>query len=426
MSRKSYFAWPLLLLTLGAAADDVIPVNFRTDPPLVRVYDVDSTYLGTSISCPLSSRYFQDQAAVSLFLEAPRFKPQEVLVRRQDLSQGIFPPADRPPLRLEEEYPGVRAGLWVRAHLPLVGVATAALLALAHALGTAGRRLFRRHRTLRSLEARADRSDSLVLTEVGGYFLTEVLGAGGMATVYRAVPRDRLDDDAEAVALKVLSRDTWRDEGFQERFQREVETCRRLDHNNLVRLLEWGESQGLTYVVMELVRGQTLSRLIPPHGLPPERVLELMTPILEGVDWAHQRGIIHRDLKPDNIMVSDTGRVKVMDFGLARTWDLKTITQLGTVMGTPAYMAPEQAQGLVVDHRADQYALGVVAYELLSGRRPFDHREPLGLMLAHMHDPPPPLEGPLAPVVLRMLAKGPADRYPDLLAVLNALRSALP
>lgn len=417
-----YPPWPLLLLlTLSVSADDVIPVHFRTDPPLVRVYDVDSTYLGTSLSCPLSDRYFQDQAAVSLFLEAPRFKPQEVVVRRQDLTAGSFPPPDRPPLALVEEHPGVRLGLWVSSHLPLVGVACAALLALAHVAGSAGIRLFRRQRTLHSLEARADRSDSLVLSEVGGYFLTEVLGAGGMATVYRAVPRDRLDD-AEAVALKVLNRDSWRDEGFQERFRREVETCRRLDHPNLVRLLDWGESQGLTYVVMELVRGQTLSGLA---GVPPARVVELMTPILEGVDWAHQRGIIHRDLKPDNIMVSDNGLVKVMDFGLARTWDLKTITQLGTVMGTPAYMAPEQAQGLIVDHRADQYALGVVAYELLCGRRPFEQREPMALLLAHMHDPPPPPGGPLEAVILRMLSKLPGERFGDLLAVRDALRRAL-
>lgn len=421
-------AWPLLFLTLGAAAEEpveVIPVKFRTDPPAVRVYDVDNTYLGRSSEVlPLSGRYFEDSAAVSLFFAAPSFKTREEVVRRQDLGRGEFPPPDRPPIRLDEAHAGVRVGLWVSSHLPLVGVLGAAGLALAHALGTAGVRWARRQLKQREYEARADRSDSLVLTEIDGYFLTEVLGAGGMATVYRAVPRDRLDE-SEAVALKVLNREIWRDDGFQERFRREVETYRRLHHRNLVQMIGWGDAHGLTYLVMELIRGQTLTRLIPPQGLAPERTVELLAPILEGVDWAHQRGIIHRDLKPDNIMVSDTGVVKVMDFGLARTWDLKTITQLGSVMGTPAYMAPEQAQGLSVDHRADQYALGVVAYEMLSGRRPFTASEPLQLMLAHLNDAPPPLPGPLAPVVLRMLAKSPEGRFADLLAVRAALEAAL-
>jgi len=417
------------LLTLGVSAQesaDVLTVKFRSDPPVVSVYDVDQQFLGTTTGpLSLSGRYFQDQTAVSLFFAAPHFKAREELIRRQDLSGGTFPPADRPPIRLEEAYPGARAGLWVRSHLALVGVLGAAGFWVAHWLLTWAMSLFRRQRRLRELETKADGSDSLVLTELGGYFLTEVLGSGGMATVYRAVPRACLDE-SEAVAVKVLNRDSWRDTGFQERFRREVETYRKLHHRHVVQMIGWGEySNGLTFLVMELIRGRTLADLIPRDGFPPPRAVELLGPVLEGVDWAHQRGIVHRDLKPENIMVSDAGLVKVMDFGLARNWDLKTITQAGTVMGTPAYMAPEQVQGMPCDHRADQYALGVVAFEMVTGHRPFEHREPMALMLAHVSSPVPPPGGPLEPVILRMLSKEPEARYPDLLAARDALEAAL-
>ncbi|MEW6284432.1 MAG: protein kinase, partial [Candidatus Eremiobacterota bacterium] len=289
-----------------------------------------------------------------------------------------------------------------------------------------------RAQKLEQLVAATPSQASFVGRTLGGYTLVDELGGGGMARVFRGVPADTLDDD-QAVAIKVLHRDYAQDPELQMRFRREVRLCRELNHPHIVRLLDWGEQDGVTYLVLELVRGKTLRDRLPPHPLTPEEAFDLLDPILDAVSYAHSMGIVHRDLKPENVMLTDSGTVKVMDFGLARRQQSQSnLTRTGATLGTPAYMAPEQARGGRLDPASDQYSLGVLAYEILTAQKPFQGEDPLQVILQHLGEEPPPpsqIRRDLPPgverAVLRMLAKQPGDRFPDLAAARAALLSAL-
>lgn len=266
---------------------------------------------------------------------------------------------------------------------------------------------------LRELGKTFDRQDPWLGRRLGAYRLVERLGAGGMAAVYRALDEETLEE-REPVAVKVLHGRPSRD--AEERFRREAMVCSRLNHPNLVRILDAGDQDGVLYLAMELVRGQTL------RGRRASRAV--VQEIFAGVGAAHSLGIVHRDLKPDNIMITAQGRVVVMDFGLARRDDLVRATATGGVIGTPAYMAPEQIRGEEVDARADQYSLGVMLYEMLAGALPFEG-EPLTLLMKHLSESPSPLPAPYSPV-MRMLEKQPQDRFPSLAAAWEALSEVVP
>ncbi|HTK68571.1 MAG TPA: serine/threonine-protein kinase, partial [Candidatus Eisenbacteria bacterium] len=214
---------------------------------------------------------------------------------------------------------------------------------------------------------------------LGSYQILSPLGAGGMGEVYRA--RDtRLGRD---VALKVLPEALAADLESLARFEREARIAAGLNHSNIVVLYSIEEVKGTRFLTMELVEGQRLDREIGPNGVPVERLLDISTALAEALVAAHERGIVHRDLKPANVMVTRAGHVKVLDFGLARiaqmavsegdarTATAHSISIAGQVMGTAPYMAPEQVRGEATDARTDLFALGIVMYELATGRRPF-------------------------------------------------------
>jgi len=277
-------------------------------------------------------------------------------------------------------------------------------------------------------EARGEAVDSMVLRQVGPYQVVERLGEGGMATVYRG--RSTLSPDGEWVAIKLL-RKAILEEDFLARFRREAQITKRLNHPHIVRVLDWGDESEYAYLVLELLEGGTLRDRMRGLAIAPEEVWQALEPICSALSCAHQAGVVHRDLKPENLMITQNGTLKITDFGLAFTVDQSRLTQSGTTLGTPAYMPPEQIQGQPPDPAMDQYALGAVAYELLTGHPPFEAAEVIQLLFKVMTDPvaPPSQWIELSPeidgVVLRMLAKNPADRYPSVEVAAGELKRVL-
>ena len=250
----------------------------------------------------------------------------------------------------------------------------------------------------------------------GRYQIVRHLARGGMAEVYLA--RDLLLD--RPVALKVLFPEFSADRSFVERFRREARAAANLNHPNIVSVYDWGEESGTYFIVMEFVEGPTLRELIRGEGpLLPFRAAEIAAEIAGALDFAHRRGVIHRDVKPGNVLISTS--VKVTDFGIARaaTGDpQESLTQTGAVMGTAAYFSPEQAQGLPIDPRSDVYALGVVLYEMVTGRPPFTGDSPVAIAYKHVREEPvlPSQHNPDVPpqfeaVIMKALAKNVAQRY---------------
>jgi serine/threonine-protein kinase len=275
------------------------------------------------------------------------------------------------------------------------------------------------------------------------YELGETLGYGGMSEVHKG--RDvRLGRE---VAVKVLRADLARDPTFQERFRREAQNAAALNHPAIVAVYDTGETRTdygpLPYIVMEFVEGRTLRDIVKSEGpLPAKRAMEVMADVCAALDFSHRHGIVHRDVKPANIMITRTGAVKVMDFGIARAVSdgQAAVTQTAAVIGTAQYLSPEQARGEAVDARSDVYAAGCVLFELLTGEPPFTGDSPVAVAYQHVReDPKPPSAlNPRVPpsldaIVLKAMAKGPANRYQssaemrgDLVRVLSGQRPAAP
>jgi eukaryotic-like serine/threonine-protein kinase len=274
------------------------------------------------------------------------------------------------------------------------------------------------------------------------YELGDTLGYGGMSEVHRG--RDvRLSRD---VAVKVLRADLARDPQFQMRFRREAQNAAALNHPAIVAVYDTGEVESefgpLPYIVMEFVDGQTLREIVKTQGLlPQERVIEVMADVCAALDFSHRHGIIHRDVKPANIMITQAGAVKVMDFGIARALaDNQNMTQTAAVIGTAQYLSPEQARGEAVDARSDVYAAGCVLFELLTGEPPFSGDSPVAVAYQHVredvrrpsevnHEVPAELDA----IVLKAMSKNPANRYQsaaemrqDLVRVLRGQRPLAP
>jgi serine/threonine-protein kinase len=262
---------------------------------------------------------------------------------------------------------------------------------------------------------------------IASYTLLEPIGHGGMAVVYRA----RQDSLERTVAIKVLSENLAASTEFMERFRREARTAANLRHPNVITVFDFGQDErGVPYLVLEYVEGPTLADLMD-CGLDDNRLPDLLDQIAAGLDYAHRRGVIHRDVKPGNVLLTEDGRVVLADFGLAWLLEGAHLTLTGGVIGTPEYMAPEQAGGERIDHRADVYALGVVLYEMLVGARPFVAETPIGVLLKHLQDVPPSVlearpELPLAvdQVIMRALAKDPSERFASAGALAGAFREA--
>ncbi|PRP93852.1 Serine/threonine-protein kinase PknB [Enhygromyxa salina] len=263
------------------------------------------------------------------------------------------------------------------------------------------------------------------------YEVQSLLGSGGMGAVFRA-RHTGLERD---VAIKVLRPELGRDSSVAKRFEREATSASRLDHPNCVRVTDFGTTEdGTTYLVMELLEGSELeARLGRPWA--PEAMIETAKQMLCGLEHAHHFGIIHRDLKPENVFLTTDFRgeelVKLVDFGIAKLLDeqgVEKLTRQGIVFGTPRYMAPEQAAGGKIDARSDLYAAGLIFYEMLAGRPPFEADEPAQLLRMQIMAPPPPLPesvpAALAGVVDKLLEKSKADRYASAREVIDALETA--
>jgi eukaryotic-like serine/threonine-protein kinase len=281
-------------------------------------------------------------------------------------------------------------------------------------------------------------------TRMAHFQIRAKLGQGGMGIVYGA-------EDLKLrrkVALKVLPAALVTDHGRRRRFLREARTASAVLHPNLAAIFEIGESEGTVFIAMEHVEGVTLRRLLEVRGglLDPREAQRIAREIARGVGKAHARGVVHRDLKPENVMVSIDGAVKVLDFGLAKLADGSDVqadgdtapeeaddiaSRLGKVVGTPGYMSPEQARGAAVDARSDVFSVGVMLYEMLSGKRPFRGGTSRELLRAIEHDTPRPVRevapsvpGSLAQALHRCLQKLPEERYPDCGALGLALEEA--
>ena len=266
--------------------------------------------------------------------------------------------------------------------------------------------------------------------------MIRLIGKGGMGEVYLA-------DDTKLqrqVALKILDRDVAADVDRRERFIREARAAAALNHPNIVTIHSVEEADGQAFLTLEYIDGRTLAEALPPGGLPLDRLLPIAIALADAVGAAHQRGITHRDLKPANVMVTADGRVKVLDFGLAKLREdvqpaglaampTQALTSEGRIVGTVAYMSPEQAEGRPVDQRSDVFSLGVMLYEMAIGERPFKGETPVSVLSAILRDNPPSitdlkrdLPRDLGRIVRRCLAKDPEDRYQTAKDLRNDLR----
>jgi serine/threonine-protein kinase len=260
------------------------------------------------------------------------------------------------------------------------------------------------------------------------YHLVEQIGQGGMATVYRALDTRRGDE----VAIKVLLPTITGDRRFIKRFRREAGLVKRMDHPNIVPVEDYGESQGYVYLVMPFVEGETLLDRMINQGVTEVEAGKWIGEVADALSFAHQNGVIHRDIKPSNIMIDHTEKAMLSDFGLARFVEGTNTLTGSMLMGTPAYVSPEQGKGLKLDERSDQYSLGVVLYQLSTGKLPFDSEAPMALVLMHIQEPVPKpsrfnrkLSPAVEKVILKSLAKDPAHRFKNVSELKKAYRAAL-
>ncbi|WP_335934020.1 protein kinase domain-containing protein [Streptomyces sp. PTD5-9] len=273
----------------------------------------------------------------------------------------------------------------------------------------------------------------------GRYQLRDLLGEGGMASVYLAYD-SALD---RQVAIKTLHTELGREQSFRERFRREAQAVAKLQHTNIVSVFDTGEDELggalMPYIVMEYVEGRPLGSVlqedIRAHGaMPAERALKVTSDVLAALDTSHEMGLVHRDIKPGNVMVTKRGVVKVMDFGIARAMQsgVTSMTQTGMVVGTPQYLSPEQALGRGVDARSDLYSVGIMLFQLLTGRLPFDADSPLAIAYAHVQEEavaPSAINRAITPamdaLVARALRKNPNERFPSAAAMQDEIARVL-
>ncbi len=263
---------------------------------------------------------------------------------------------------------------------------------------------------------------------LGQYRILERIGKGGMATVYKAY-QAALD---RYVAIKVLPAILVQEDGFLARFTQEARAIARLRHPNILTVFDFGEAQGLAYIVMEYVEGGTLKQCLG-QPLDLDMALQVVRQVGAALEYAHSQGVLHRDVKPSNVLMGKGDWLLLSDFGLAKMAEGSlALTKTGVGVGTPEYMAPEQAEGLSYDHRVDIYALGVVLYEMVTGRLPYEAETPIGVIMKKLTAPLPlpralnsALPEGVERVILKALARDPADRYARVDGMVKALEAAV-
>ncbi|MDB4956372.1 MAG: hypothetical protein JWO36_3941 [Myxococcales bacterium] len=260
-------------------------------------------------------------------------------------------------------------------------------------------------------------------SKVGKYTLKEILGVGGFGDVYLGETKD-----GPNVAVKILASDAARDDDTVERFKREADTARKLEHPNIVRVLDIGSSRQRHYIVMELVRGGSLRKLLRRDNAH-DKILSALEEVARALAFAHDKGIVHRDVKPENVLLTKANKAKVADFGLARAVDQSSMTTEGRLLGTAVYMSPEQAKGDRATAASDVYAMGIMIYEAITGALPFKSDSQIGFLYQHAEVEPPrpsvlgPFPSSLASLALDCLAKNPKDR-PTMAQVADRLAAA--
>lgn len=272
--------------------------------------------------------------------------------------------------------------------------------------------------------------EDLTGKQLGPYQIITPLGEGGMATVYKAYQ----PGVERYVALKILPRHFASDPEFVGRFEQEARVLANLQHPHILPVFDSGEADGYTYIVMPFLKSGDLTDLIHGGPLPLEQIRRIISQVADALDYAHQRGLVHRDVKPSNVLLDERGNCLLSDFGITKIVEgTANFTATGGIIGTPAYMSPEQGQGRKLDGRSDIYALGIMLYEMATGRVPYQAETPMAVMIRHMNDPlPPPRQlNPALPdaverIILKALAKQPEDRYSTAGEMMRALRAAIP
>jgi serine/threonine protein kinase len=268
--------------------------------------------------------------------------------------------------------------------------------------------------------------DNLIGKTIGQYTILEEIGRGGMATVYSAMQSSM----NRKVAIKVLPRHFLHDPGFLERFEREVEVISRLEHPHILPIYDFGDADGVPFIAMRYLGGGSMAQMIR-RGVPDlDDIQKPFSQVAQALDYAHQQGVIHRDLKPGNIMLDESGNAYLSDFGIARV--MGSDLTGSAIIGTPAYMSPEQAHGLAIDARSDVYALGIVLFELLTGREPYQSETPMGVLLMHVNEPMPVVRSyredipdSVEDVIQQATAKDPDERYASAGELAKAFAEAL-
>jgi serine/threonine protein kinase len=270
-------------------------------------------------------------------------------------------------------------------------------------------------------------SQEMIGEKLGSFRLEQVLGSGAMGMVFLAV----IETSGRRAAVKIAHGELAQKGKVFERFQREAEIVQQFRHPNIVRFLAWGRYKGTYYFGMEYIEGPTLEKVLQERGeLPWREVVKIGIQLCDALQYAHEKGVIHRDLKPSNLMLTNDGRVKLTDFGIAKDMDRTALTAPGRTLGTAAYMAPEQIRGNpAVSHKTDLYALGVLLYQMLVGKTPFEGSNAVVLMHAHLNEPPPrpsdrvqEIPKQLDDLIVSLMAKSPVDRPWDAQAVGQVLR----
>ncbi len=403
-----------------ALSDDAVPYEVKTLPPGA-VVKIGTKEVGVTNSVIEFDRPPVDpRVSVSLLLDGHEPKTLTADTTSVETLKATF--GNVIELEASSSVVALQDFLRYRYHWPLAGlfligavgfVVRSRMKGLAQKVVTAEERA----KVLSTYETDSSKIASMFSERIGDYVLVDLLGQGGMAAVYRALPWDTMDP-ADAVAVKIITKDLAANPEYSSRFQREADICRTLSHPNIVRLIDWGTKDERFYLVLEYVTGGTLANLVEKGELSKAQRRDLLLALCNGLVHAHSKGVTHRDLKPENLMVTPQGALKIMDFGLARSENVDKLTKTGTVMGTPTYMAPEQIDGTGLDSRTDQYALGIIAYEVLTGKVPFEGTDIMQIIFQQLsaqpvppstHDPELPDE--IDSVILKMMAKKPDDRF---------------